>query len=101
MIKEQCVKFHNQSLRKSFALMCGLCTLKIYLSESDFNQLKEEIKGIPWWNVYDEIIECRKNIDVDKDVIYNGEYQSFTVHCDKSDIKIYGDKSTTKIYGNY
>ena len=92
MIREQCIKIHNQSLKKSFALMCGLCTLKIYLSESGFNLLKEEIKGMSWWNSYSEIIECRQNRNVDKDVIYNGEYRSFTVHC---------DKSATKIYTNY
>lgn len=92
MIRESCIKIHNDSLRKSFALICGLCILKVYLPEKEYDLLKEEIKGMNWWNVYGDMIECRKNINVDKELIYGGEYQSFKVYC---------DKSTKKIYANY
>jgi hypothetical protein len=97
---ELCTKIHNNSIKKSFALMCGLCTLRIYLPEADYEALKKEVKGMSWWNIYEDKIECRRNSSLDEELRkaldpkpawadYKEKYPPFEVYCDKSAVKIH------------
>lgn len=93
-------KIHNDCLKKSFALMYGLCTLKIFLPELDYKILKEEVKGISWCNVNENMIKCKSNLYLDDELkkalnpkpawaSYEEEYPYFEIYCDKIISKAY------------
>lgn len=92
-IRERCIKIHIDHLKKSFSLICGLRTLKIYLPLKEYNILQAEVKGMNWWNITDEFIECRKNIDIPYELKYENEQgfinQGFIVDVGESADVIY------------